>query len=126
MGVAESRVAEAISRIESMDDKYNAVIAIDPKALPAAKALDRQRRARGPLYGEPILLKDNIEAGELPTTAGSLALVYNRTGRDAPLAASLRGAGAVLIGKANLSEWANFRSEFSSSGWSGVGGQTRN
>ncbi|MEM1403155.1 MAG: amidase family protein [Pseudomonadota bacterium] len=126
VGIAESRVAQAISRIESMDDEYNAVIAVDAKAMAAARALDRQRRARGPLYGEPVLLKDNIEAGELATTAGSLALAYNRTGRDAPLAESLRGAGAVLIGKANLSEWANFRSEFSSSGWSGVGGQTRN
>jgi len=85
------------------------------------------RRARGPLFGMPILIKDNIETdGPLPTTAGSLALADNVTHRDAPLVARLRAAGAVILGKANLSEWANIRSSHSISGWSAVGGQTRN
>ena len=85
------------------------------------------RRARGPLFGMPILLKDNIETqGPLPTTAGSLALADNVTNRDAPLVARLRAAGAVIVGKANLSEWANIRSSDSISGWSAIGGQTRN
>ena len=89
--------------------------------------MDRMRMARGPLFGLPILLKDNIEAkGPLPTTAGSLALKDNVTGRDAPLVGRLRAAGAVILGKTNLSEWANIRSSSSISGWSAVGGQTRN
>jgi amidase len=94
--------------------------------------MDQARRidasgARGPLAGRPILIKDNIEsAGPLPTTAGSLALANNVTNRDAPLVARLRGAGAVILGKTNLSEWANIRSNHSISGWSAVGGQTRN
>ena len=84
-------------------------------------------RLRGPLAGKPVLIKDNIEvAGPLPTTAGSLALKDNVTDRDAPLVARLRAAGMVIIGKANLSEWANIRSNDSISGWSAVGGQTRN
>ena len=82
---------------------------------------------RGPLAGEPVLIKDNIEvAGPLPTTAGSLALANNVTNRDAPLVARLRAAGAMILGKTNLSEWANIRSSNSISGWSAVGGQTRN
>ena len=82
---------------------------------------------RGPLAGQPVLIKDNIEsAGPLPTTAGSLALANNVTNRDAPLVARLRAAGAVILGKTNLSEWANIRSNHSISGWSAVGGQTRN
>lgn len=123
---AQHRTAAAISLIESTDDEYKAVIAIDPNAQARARVLDRQRKARGPLFGEPILIKDNVETLGLPTTAGSLALADNDTGRDAPIVAQLRGADAVILGKANLSEWANFRSEFSSSGWSAVGGQTRN
>jgi amidase len=125
-GNAELRVNAAIDAIEKRDAQYRAVIALDPNARDAARALDRQRKAPGLLQGEPILLKDNIESEGLPTTAGSLALAGNDTGRDAPLVAQLRQEGAVILGKANLSEWANFRSEFSSSGWSGVGGQTRN
>ncbi|WP_439106079.1 amidase family protein [Congregibacter sp.] len=125
-GPVQSRIAAAIADIENRDEQYKAVIAIDPEAKQVARMLDLQRKAPGPMHGEPILLKDNIETKGQPTTAGSLALADNNTERDAPLVAQLRRAGAVILGKANLSEWANFRSEFSSSGWSGVGGQTRN
>ena len=125
-GPAQIRTETALRLIAALDKQYRAVIAIDPTAREQAQALDSQRRARGVLHGEPVLLKDNIESLGLPTTAGSLALATNDTGRDAPLVRQLRGAGAVILGKANLSEWANFRSEFSSSGWSAVGGQTRN
>ncbi len=119
-----------LERIERLDGVLNAVIATNPNAVAEARALDEERRGgtvRGPLHGIPILLKDNIESGDpMPTTAGSLALAGNITGRDAFLVARLREAGAVILGKTNLSEWANFRSERSSSGWSGVGGQTNN
>lgn len=124
---AEQSVAAAITRVQRLNPQINAVIALDPTALDQARALDRRRSPHGPLFGMPILLKDNIEAkGPLPTTAGSLALMANVTHRDAPLVAGLRAAGAVILGKANLSEWANIRSSHSISGWSGVGGQTRN
>ena len=117
----------ALARIEQLNPRVNAVIAVDPTAIDQARALDRMRRARGPLFGMPILIKDNIEtAGPLPTTAGSLALADNVTHRDAPLVARLRAAGAVILGKTNLSEWANIRSNNSISGWSAVGGQVRN
>src|SRR4029450_13746129 len=117
----------ALARIEKLNPRLNAVIATDPTALDQARTLDRILRARGPLFGMPGLIKDNIEtAGPLPTTAGSLALKDNVTGRDAPLIARLRAAGAVIVGKANLSEWANIRSSDSISGWSAVGGQVRN
>ncbi len=124
-GPAEQRTADALRRIERIDPMVNAVLALDPTALEQARRVDRQRRA-GPLAGQPILIKDNIEVAGLPTTAGSLALKDNMTGRDAPLVTRLRGAGAVLIGKSNLSEWANIRSNNSISGWSALGGQTRN
>jgi amidase len=124
---AEARTREALQRIERLNPRVNAVIAVDPTALAQARALDRIRRARGPLFGMPILIKDNIEtAGPLPTTAGSLALAHNVTDRDAPLVARLRAAGAVIVGKTNLSEWANIRSNNSISGWSALGGQVRN
>jgi amidase len=124
---AEAETAAAIARIEKLNPQLNAVIAVDPDALAQARAMDRMRMARGTLFGLPILLKDNIEAkGPLPTTAGSLALKENVTGRDAPLVERLRAAGAVILGKTNLSEWANIRSPASISGWSAVGGQTRN
>ena len=124
---AEARTRAALERIRELNPGLNAVIATDPTAIPQARALDRQRRVRGPLFGMPILIKDNIEtAGPLPTTGGSLALVNNVTGRDAPLVARLRQAGAVIVGKANLSEWANIRDNSSISGWSAVGGQARN
>ncbi len=124
---AEARTRAALARIDELNPRLNAVIAVDPTALDQARALDRIRRARGQLHGMPILIKDNIEtAGPLPTTAGSLALAGNVTGRDAPLVARLRAAGAVILGKANLSEWANIRSSDSISGWSAIGGQVRN
>src|SRR5688572_9852855 len=124
---AEARTRAALERIEALNPRLNAVIAVDPTALDQARTLDRIRRARGPLFGMPILIKDNIEtAGPLPTTAGSLALIDNVTNRDAPLVARLRAAGAVIVGKANLSEWANIRSSDSISGWSAIGGQVRN
>ena len=124
---AEARARAALERIEALNPRLNAVIATDPTALDQARALDRNRRARGPLFGLPMLIKDNIEtSGPLPTTAGSLALAGNVTGRDAPLVARLRAAGAVIVGKANLSEWANIRSSDSISGWSAIGGQVRN
>lgn len=126
-GPAETNTEAAIARIEAINPKINAVIAVDPTAIEQARSMDRHRMARGPLFGMPILLKDNIEmAGPLPTTAGSLALKDNVTNRDAPLVARLRAAGAVIVGKANLSEWANIRDDESISGWSAVGGQTRN
>jgi len=118
-----------IARIELLNPELNAVISIDPSARAQARALDARLAAgewAGPLHGIPVLLKDNIETRDQPTTAGSLALAENATGRDAPLVARLREAGAIILGKANLSEWANFRSERSSSGWSAIGGQTRN
>jgi amidase len=119
-----------ISKIDDRGPMLNAVIATFPDSIEQARALDAERKAgklRGPLHGVPILLKDNIEAkGALPTTAGSLALKDNITGRDAPIVARLRAAGAVILGKTNLSEWANIRSENSTSGWSAVGGLTKN
>jgi amidase len=124
---AEANTRDAIRRIEALNPRIGAVIGVEPAALDEARALDRIRRARGPLFGMPILIKDNIETkGALPTTAGSLALKDNISGRDAPLVARLRAAGAVIVGKTNLSEWANIRSSNSISGWSVVGGQTRN
>jgi amidase len=91
---AEARTRTALMRIAELNPRLNAVIAVDPTAVAQARTLDRIRRARGPLFGMPVLVKDNIEtAGPLPTTAGSLALVDNVTGRDAPLVARLRGAG---------------------------------
>ncbi|OHD04323.1 amidase [Sphingopyxis sp. RIFCSPHIGHO2_12_FULL_65_19] len=125
--------AAFLDRIRMLDDngpKLNAVIATFPDATSQAHSRDLERKAgrlRGPLHGIPILIKDNIEtAGPVATTAGSLALKNNVTGRDAPLVARLRDAGAVILGKANLSEWANIRSNKSTSGWSAVGGLTRN
>ncbi|RZM33851.1 MAG: amidase, partial [Sphingomonas sp.] len=114
-----------LARIAAMDRKgptLRSVIALNPDALAQAKALDAERRAgrvRGPLHGVPVLIKDNVETADaMPTTAGSLALKDNMTRRDAPVVAQLRAAGAVILGKTNLSEWANIRSTRSMSGWS--------
>jgi amidase len=123
---AEANVRGALERIARIDPQLNAVIAVDPTAIDQSRRVDASN-LRGPLAGQPVLIKDNIEvAGPLPTTAGSLALANNVTGRDAPLVARLKAAGAVIVGKTNLSEWANIRSNSSISGWSAVGGQTRN
>ena len=126
-------VTEAyLARIEALDRRgptLRSVIEVNPEALDVARALDRERGSgsRGPLHGIPILLKDNIDtADRMTTTAGSLALSGSVPPEDSTVASRLRDAGAVLLGKANLSEWANFRSTRSSSGWSGRGGQCRN
>ena len=125
-GPAQAATAAAIARVQRIDPQLHSVIALDPTAMAQAQRVDAGGQ-RGPLAGQPVLLKDNIEAaGPLPTTAGSLALADNVTNRDAPLVARLRAAGAVILGKTNLSEWANIRSTHSISGWSAVGGQTHN
>ncbi len=122
-----------IARIEELNrrgPKLRHVLEVNPDAMNIADSLDQERKAgrlRGPLHGIPILLKDNIDtADRMTTTAGSLALEGSIPLQDAFIAAKLRAAGAVLLGKANLSEWANFRSTHSSSGWSGRGGQAKN
>ena len=121
------------ARIQAIDrhgPKLNAIIELNPDALAIAADLDRERHAtgpRGPLHGIPVLLKDNIDTHDrMTTTAGSLALTGSVPPRDSFVAHQLRAAGAVILGKTNLSEWANFRGSFSTSGWSGRGGQTRN
>ncbi|MFF3290581.1 amidase family protein [Streptomyces sp. NPDC003023] len=116
-------------RIEAVDPKINAVLRTSPTALLQAAASDvRHRRGtvRGPLDGIPVLLKDNVNTHDMPTTAGSLALAGSPPDTDAALVTRLRAAGAVILGKANMSEWANFRAAKPTSGWSAVGGQTRN
>jgi amidase len=127
---SEAATKAALETIKQRNPVLRAVIATNPNALTDAKALDTERKAgkvRSALHGVPILLKDNIESADpLPTTAGSLALKDNITGRDAPVAKRLRDAGLVILGKANLSEWANIRSNHSISGWSAVGGTVRN
>ena len=123
---AEKDAQEYLDRIAAIDDagpQLNAVIAVNPDAIEDARSAEA---GDGPLAGRAVLVKDNIETHELPTTAGSLALVDNRTGRDAPLVAKLRAAGGVVLGKTNLSEWANIRDNYSTSGWSAIGGLTRN
>lgn len=121
---------QRIAEIDRAGPKLNAVIELNPDALATAEQLDAERKAgkvRGPLHGIPVLLKDNIDtADKMQTTAGSLALVGQKVPRDAAVAARLRAAGAVILGKTNCTEWANFRGNNSSSGWSGRGGQTRN
>ena len=119
-----------LARIDALDDRFNAVIERNPQAIDIALTRDEQRRqgaAIGPLHGIPVLVKDNIDSGDaMQTTAGSLALVGAPAASDATVVSRLRASGAVIIGKTNLSEWANFRSTRSSSGWSSRGGQTRN
>jgi len=128
---AEGLARHYLARIRTLDrTTLHAVLEINPEALDIARALDRERREkgpRGPLHGIPVLLKDNIDTGDrMQTTAGSLALLGARPPVDAPIVARLRAAGAVILGKTNLSEWANLRSSRSISGWSGRGGLTRN
>jgi amidase len=126
---SEALVKGYLARIEKLDGDVNSILALNPNAIEEARAADLARKNRmrkGPLFGIPVLLKDNIETSELPTTAGAMALVDNDTKRDAPIVARLKAAGAIVLGKTNLSEWANFRSESSISGWSAVGGLTRN
>src|SRR5690606_37711567 len=122
-----------LARIDSLDrtgPQLNSIIEVNPDALAIADALDRERRRtgpRGPLHGIPVVLKANIDTGDsMATSAGSLALADYRAEDDAFLVGQLREQGAVILGKTNLSEWANFRSTHSSSGWSSLGGQTKN
>ena len=120
---------DRIAKIDRSGPTLNSIIELNPDALKQAAELDAERKAgkiRGPMHGIPVLLKDNIDAVGMANSAGSLALADNRPQRDAFLVARLRAAGAVILGKTNLSEWANFRSTRSSSGWSSRGGQTKN
>jgi len=130
---SEKLVANCLKRIEAIDrhgPRINSIIELNPQATALARALDAERRAgkqRGPLHGLPVLLKDNIATGDrMSTSAGSLALAGVRAARDAHVVKRLREAGAVVLGKTNLSEWANIRSTRSTSGWSARGGLTRN
>lgn len=130
---AEELVTAYLERIEQVDRNgptLQSVLTINPNALDDARALDAKRangEDLGPLHGIPVLLKDNIESADpMPTTAGALALKDNVTERDSPLVAGLRDAGAIILGKTNLSQWANFRSNDSMSGWTALGGQVRN
>ncbi|HYW24451.1 MAG TPA: amidase [Terriglobales bacterium] len=124
------RYLDRIERLDRRGPSLRSVIEVNPDAVEIAARLDAERRergARGPLHGVPVLLKDNIDTHDrMQTSAGSLALVGEPAPQDATVAALLRRAGAVILGKANLSEWANHRSTHSSSGWSGRGGQCRN
>ena len=124
-----NKYLKRIAQIDKSGPKLNAVIELNPDALSIAASLDKERkegRLRGPLHGIPVLIKDNIDTGDnMMTTAGSLALIGNKASHDAFIIKKLREAGAVLLGKTNLSEFANFRSERSTSGWSGRGGQTK-
>jgi amidase len=121
---------QRIREIDHSGPELRSVLTINPEAMHIAQQLEAERKAgklRGPLHGVPVLLKDNIDTHDrMPTTAGSRALANSFPLEDSPVAAQLRAAGAVILGKTNLSEWANFRGELSSSGWSGLGGQTKN
>src|SRR2546423_7567091 len=130
---SRSIAEEYLQRIEAIDKRgpaINAILELNPDALAIAEERDRERRAgpvRGPLHGIPLLIKDNIDtADRMHTSAGSLALAESIAARDAAVVTRLRDGGAVILGKTNLSEWANFRSTHSTSGWSGRGGLTKN
>jgi amidase len=130
---ARSLAEKYLSRIDDFDKRgpaVNAIIELNPDAPHIADALDQERKAkgpRGPLHGVPVLIKDNIDTADLMmTTAGSMALFGSKPPKDSVVAQKLRAAGAVILGKTNLSEWANIRSSHSTSGWSGRGGLTRN
>lgn len=128
----EKVVSDYLQRIEDIDKNgpgLNSIIYVNPKALEEAKQLDQELKdgkSRGPLHGIPIILKDNIDTHDMPTTAGATVLKGSFPPKDSYITKKLRDAGAVIIAKANLSEWANFRADMSSSGWSGVLGQTKN
>ncbi|MFN7405036.1 MAG: amidase [Cyclobacteriaceae bacterium] len=128
----EQVVADYLQRIEDLDKKgpkLNSIIFINPKARETARELDqewKEGKYRGPLHGIPVILKDNINTSDMPTTAGATVLRNSFPPDDSFITKKLRDAGAVILGKANLSEWANFRADMSSSGWSGVLGQTKN
>ncbi len=121
-----------LKRIEEIDKAgpaLNSIAVLNSDALKIAEQLDKERlagKSRGPLHGIPVVLKDNIDTTEMPNTAGSRALAGSIPPQDSTVAAKLRAAGAIILAKANLSEWANFRSSLSSSGWSGLGGQVKN
>jgi len=130
---AHALTAAYLGRIDDIDKsgpRLNSVIEVNPEALAIAEELDKERKQkgpRGPMHGIPVLIKDNIDtADRMQTTAGSLALVGSRPAQDSAVARKLRDAGAIILGKTNLSEWANIRSSHSTSGWSGRGGLTRN
>lgn len=130
---AQTLTSYYLQRIDALDrqgPRLNAVIELNPDALALANRLDQERRdgaVRGLLHGIPVLLKANIDTADtMATSAGSLALQHNYANRDAFIVTRLRNAGAIILGKTNLSEWANFRSNHSTSGWSSLGGQTRN
>lgn len=130
VGSSRVQVEASLARVAAVDGHVNAVCTLDSSALHQADARDReleQGRRRGPLHGVPILIKDNVDTAALATTAGSLALAAGAPpARDAALVRRLRAAGLVVLGKTNLSEWANFRDDVSTSGWSAYGGLTRN
>jgi len=130
---SEELVSKALARIDNIDKRgpnLQSVLSVNPKALEIAQKLDakmEENKEYGPLYGKPILIKDNVETkDDLPTTGGSWALKNNKNNRDSPVVKKLRDSGAVILGKTNLSQWANFRSESSTSGWSSVRGQVKN
>ncbi|MVN78389.1 amidase [Hymenobacter sp. HMF4947] len=132
-GNSRNLCQQYLDRIEAMNKKgpaINAVIELNPDALTIADTLDKERKAgklRGPLHGIPVLIKDNIDTGDqMQTTAGALAMAGHHAAKDSFVAQRLRAAGAIILGKTNLSEWANFRSTHSASGWSSRGGQTHN
>jgi amidase len=129
MTTARERVEIALDRIDQVDPLVNAVCTLNPRAIDAAVALDSELadgRSRGPLHGQPILVKDNVDTADLPTTAGSLALTTAPPAHDGELVRRIRDAGMIVLGKTNLSEWANIRDPSSTSGWSAYGGLTRN
>ena len=128
-GPAQDEVRRLLALVEDVDPRIRAVSAVNPHALAEAEVLDREAaegRRRSPLHGQAVLVKDNIDTAGLATTAGSLALVGHPPAHDATLVRRLREAGLVVLGKTNLSEWANIRDHHSTSGWSAHGGQTRN
>ncbi len=128
-GPAQDEVRRLLGLVEELDPRIRAVNAVNPHALAEAETLDRETAAghsRSPLHGRAVLVKDNIDTAGLATTAGSLALADDPPDRDAPLVRRLRESGLVVLGKTNLSEWANIRDEHSTSGWSAHGGLTRN